>query len=400
MNTLNILVLAPHLEYPVLNGADILISNRIEGLKHSYKKTTVISMQWIEVFIEGQLSSKTKIRNRPRSKILSAAMAFFRRKSYLHEKFITRSYQKYAEKYLKNDDFSIVYYSFLFTAYAFRNKFPANTDTIQIIETHNFDIEWFANIKENSKLALNRIVAQISISFTNSFLDKYGNHYQFIALTNKDAENYAKFVTMKKVWTIPPGCNSTDIERKSKRDDSIKLIFVGSLGILSNKDALINFAENYFPFLDNKFEKRLKVIIIGSNPDNQINSICAKNKWDLKANLTSEELEKQYSDADFSILPFVYSAGFKLKLLESFANGVPVLATSLLKNQIDFSAYNESGIFSDDPKNWISFIEHAIIPENQNKIRNEVRKIAHDYSWENANSVLSKKINNILEINN
>lgn len=397
MNTLNILILAPHLEYPVMNGADILISKRIEGINSSFDKITVISTHWIEEFTHGNLTLKIRMDNKPRSKLLSAFLVLFTKRSYLFEKFLTINYRRNVKKYLKKYNYSVIYYSFLYSAYAFKNEFDINNNVVHLIETHNNDIEWFLNIRDYSNNFISKIIAQLSISFTKSFLLKYCGQYQFIALTKNDADKYQEFFSEERVWIIPPGCTLPNIEARTNNSDSVKLIFIGSLGIKSNEDALKNFEVNFFPFLHSRFGNRLKIVIVGANPGRMIMNICSNNNWALMANLTKEELTKQYIDADFSVLPFAYATGFKIKMLESFAHGVPVLCTKILEDQLDLSPYKQCGIFSNDPTKWCDYIEQISNVDDRESIRNSILKIAKDYTWENTNKIFINKISNFLE---
>lgn len=157
-------------------------------------------------------------------------------------------------------------------------------------------------------------------------------------------------------------------------------MFVGSLGVKINPDALELFKRAFFPALKKELEEDLEVLIVGSNPSKRVKKLCEDAGWKLHPNVSDQELERIYSTSMFSILPFGYTTGSKLKLYNSLAHGVPYLATSELRNQAEDAAY--PCLISSDPKEWSERVRNVsrkgITAEERASLINQAQR----YSWE------------------
>jgi hypothetical protein len=159
-----------------------------------------------------------------------------------------------------------------------------------------------------------------------------------------------------------------------------------------NLDALIFFDETFYESLYSKFKQNLSIQIIGSNPTKEVINICNKNSWKLYINKTDNEILELLKVTDFTIMPFKYTAGIKLKFLFSLAHSIPYLASASMKNKdyIDI----ETCLFSDNVDEWINHIvkyrEISYSYDQKKIILNKVER----YSWHNV-LVDFLKINNL-----
>jgi glycosyltransferase involved in cell wall biosynthesis len=158
------------------------------------------------------------------------------------------------------------------------------------------------------------------------------------------------------------------------------LLFVGALGIRMNYDALAHFSRRFWPGLRRRFGDQVSVTVAGSNPLPEVRAICAEMGWALKANVSEVDLERLYETASFSILPFSYATGAKLKLLGSLARGVPVLATTSVSPQADLVV--EPSLMSDEPENWVARAVEVRRTGINHDVRQRMRHIAEQNSWE------------------
>ena len=112
------------------------------------------------------------------------------------------------------------------------------------------------------------------------------------------------------------------------------------------------------------------------------------NNWKLIPNATNNKLNFYYKNSHFSLLPFRYTNGFKIKYIESLVNGLPLLATKNINylpgNKIPFS------IFSDSVDDWIFNINQLLDMTYYDfyKVRKEIRKCTKFFDQ----SIISRKL--------
>jgi glycosyltransferase involved in cell wall biosynthesis len=119
-----------------------------------------------------------------------------------------------------------------------------------------------------------------------------------------------------------------DRERHDIRDDADKhLLFVGNLSYRPNIDGIIGFVRDVLPRLHARFGNRVVLRIAGSVPVREIVALASAPGVELIADLP--DLAAIYAWTDLAIIPLDAGGGTRIKLLEAFAHGVPVVATTV-----------------------------------------------------------------------
>ena len=101
--------------------------------------------------------------------------------------------------------------------------------------------------------------------------------------------------------------------------------------------------------------------------------------WELHPNVSDKYLNELFQYSTFSILPFPYTAGSKLKFLTSLAYGVPVLATSNMLNKEDQKIF--PNLFSDCPEDWLNRINYILANGIKQGDRLKLFEYASKFSW-------------------
>lgn len=396
-----IIIIAPHLTLPAQKGADILIFNRAKTFIDNFISIHMLSTNHHYVYKNGKLIKKYEFYNKPRSKKVAAVRSLILKNNYLSEKFLTNEYSNYLKVLINNSKFDVVYFSFIYSAYNFKKYFD-NNRIIKLIETHNNDITWYKNLSNFSDNMLSKFLAKISLKNTIKMIRELNHGFYFITLTPKDTEEYKNYIPNNNLVLIPPGIAPTKngYIKTPQSNNEINLIFVGSLDVTMNIKALEFFAKDFYPKIIEKYNDKIKVRIVGRNPSKKIISLCKQNNWNLYKNVNQDKLEELISTAHFSILPFPYSTGFKMKLLESISLGVPFLSTSALKNQIKIETSIPFGIYSDDPYAWIQFIENNYSKTFDSNFRKDLIRLAKKFDWKIVNKKLIDLVNSSLEAKN
>jgi glycosyltransferase involved in cell wall biosynthesis len=150
-----------------------------------------------------------------------------------------------------------------------------------------------------------------------------------------------------------------DFERRSG------LLFVGAIHseVSPNADSMIWFLTEVLPGIQKKLGKTIRLTIAGVNESQRIRSLAGPSVF-----ITGyvPDLGELYSNARVFIAPTRYAAGLPHKIHEAAAHGLPVVATSLLASQLEWTD-RELAIADDaesfasrccelyaDPEKWLS----------------------------------------------
>ena len=106
-----------------------------------------------------------------------------------------------------------------------------------------------------------------------------------------------------------------------------RLLFVGNLSYLPNVDGICNFVREVMPRLRTLRSDDILLRIAGSAPAPVVVALAALPGVELIVNPV--DLASSYAWADLVVIPLSAGGGTRIKLLEAFAHGVPVVATGI-----------------------------------------------------------------------
>ncbi|GAB2778928.1 glycosyltransferase [Rhabdobacter roseus] len=391
-----ILIIAPHLRYPCRNGADILIDKLSVHISANVECVDLISEKEVYRFTEKQKKLINLFNNSIRSRHYASIRTLFFKSHYLKEKFITINFTKELKNILNNYDYDFIFISYIITAEIVLNhNLNLNKDKLYII-THNDEVKWFRDIYSSTNNFLLKRISKLSWQWIIKFLTSNINKFTLLHVSTTDRNSYLSYFPSHTSHLIRIGteqeqlCSTTD-----NSDQIVKLIFIGSLNVKMNLDALLWFSKRFFPTLQSEFGKKLKITIVGSNPNNKIISLCQTFDWHLYPNVSDEELNRLLQASDFSILPFQYSTGAKLKQTKSISNGIPYLSTETIQ------ALDEPlppyCLNSNLPNEWVRHINNIKYKNSKSKILNTLIDFSKNISWEISISNLYKEISSNIE---
>lgn len=360
--TMPCLVIAPLFEFPLRSGDNILIHNRWSNFSRFVPYVDVVGHDVRVRYINGRIVSQGSYNNTAANKYIASLKVILKRSHYLVEKYLTKEFNAQAVKHLRDKEYGTVVYCYIWTTKILSELQETELELInqrfQIVETINNEVQWYQNIRKASPNPLVKLTAWLSEHWIKNFLLTISGNFIFAHLTNADHKGYLHHLPNHIGFVAPIGANisgNNNVESTKVSPDSrhltFQLLFVGSLNVQMNFDALIFFKQNFYPHLHKEFGSLLKVTIVGKQPTRKIKKLCREMSWELLANVSEEQLKECFEKATFSILPFSYTSGAKLKLLDSVAHGVPFLATSVLAHQLESVIY--PCLYSDSPLEWL-----------------------------------------------
>ena len=370
------IIIAPHLNYPPRNGADIYVEKIGRYLSVTRENVIIIGAETITYYQKCERINQVFYKNQFRPKSWAALRTILFKSHYLVEKFLTNEYHDKAIEIVNEHLDAAIIYSFIFSSNLELTTRPA------IILTHNDELEVYRNHRVNSKNPIQKIVAAYSQKWLLKYFYNSNNVNIYAHISEIDRRAYCQYIPRNRSFVVPAGTDyHSPILTTNTKEKKIHLLFCGSLNIKMNLDALLNFKENFWGLLKNHFQADIDVWIAGSNPTNAVIKVCKNQGWVLYPDLNDEELNSLYEKATFAILPYEYSAGVKMKLLNGYAAGLPALATLCVKTmpEQDFLP----NLFSNDPKKWLKHLQDYQNSTDGISSRIACQRFAMQYNWAN-----------------
>jgi glycosyltransferase involved in cell wall biosynthesis len=152
------------------------------------------------------------------------------------------------------------------------------------------------------------------------------NYFHKSLLINKNEVEHLKQQTNRSnIYEIRPLLNQTSSSSRRYRG-SKDFIFLGALDLPQNDISLIYFIESQ---IDNIIKQipEFKLRIIGKNPSAKLLSLSVKYKDYIVLEGYVEDLSELFETCCAQIIPLLFGSGVKLKTLEAFSLGLPVIST-------------------------------------------------------------------------
>lgn len=127
------------------------------------------------------------------------------------------------------------------------------------------------------------------------------------------------------------------------------LLFVGTMDHGPNEDAIHHIVNELYPHLLKMLNGHFEINIVGRYPTEQIVAYGSIPHISIHADVP--DLEPYYRAANIVLAPIRYGGGTRLKILEAFAYGKPVISTTIGAEGIDAKNGHEI-IIADSPEDF------------------------------------------------
>jgi glycosyltransferase involved in cell wall biosynthesis len=149
---------------------------------------------------------------------------------------------------------------------------------------------------------------------------------------------------------LPAASGRTTVRDRNGR--AVHLLFVGNLTYTPNAEAARILIEEILPRVRRRLDVSVRVTLVGAH-DTALERLAGPG-----VELTGfvAELGSVYADADAVVVPLTSGGGTRLKLLEAFAHGVPVIASRIAAAGLAVSGGRHL-VLADDPEETALAIE-------------------------------------------
>lgn len=138
-----------------------------------------------------------------------------------------------------------------------------------------------------------------------------------------DQQKFIRKNPVARIRIVPNGYRLPEQILPRNNAGKNKILFVGSLNYQPNTDAIEYFVTAiWLPYLQGA---GLELVIAGRQPPESIRKLCTKHHLTLLAD--PPEIEPVYRDAALLVVPLRTGGGTRIKILEAFGYGRPVVST-------------------------------------------------------------------------
>ncbi|MDR7073325.1 glycosyltransferase [Fictibacillus barbaricus] len=257
--------------------------------------------------------------------LMSFIKSLFSKYPYVVNKFYSRKMKNKITKLQENNMYDVIYVDHLqMMRYKKLFDFPV------ILDQHNVESLIVKRHIQKEKSIVKKIFLYLEYIKLYRFEKKTINELDYIiALSDRDKNelqnmrnnNYIK----KEIETIPI-CIETDLIKYNYHVNSkkINLLFIGTMSWFPNSQGIQWFVKNVFSQLD---KEKFHLFIVGGNPTNEI--IQLNQISNITVTGYVKDVNEYFSFCDLLIVPLFIGSGLRVKILEAFAKGMPVISTQI-----------------------------------------------------------------------
>ena len=128
-------------------------------------------------------------------------------------------------------------------------------------------------------------------------------------------------------WHLVPNSVAEQPRRAAVERGPFTFLFVGYMGYLPNVDAVTFFCTLVLPILSRKGLSPLKILLVGREARYRLAAFEALEEVQLIDD--APDLGPYYAQADVAIAPLRGGGGTRIKILEAFSYGLPVISTTI-----------------------------------------------------------------------
>lgn len=377
-NTRKVLVLAPRFPLPLTSGTQIREYHVLKALSERFDVTLVSLVQdgeGSEYVDDIEELAEVHTVAHSRSKLEAIIRFTLSRMPYRVCKFTTPSFRRQVHEQLDEASFDLVWANFLNTVAAVPEDIPCPV----ILDEHNSDVRYWESFLDGS--LPERTIARLNIRRLRRLRRTLTDRFTGVVSVSEADATEARDWAGNPVWTMP---NGVDTEKfaptTSAADTDESVVFVGSLDVRMNEEAVEWFVETAWPRIRTD-HPNATFVVVGRNPTEKVREVTNAPGVKLVGEVSS--VVPYYDRAAVTVAPFQFGGGTKLKVLEALAMARPLVTTAVGATGIPVSDGEDALIRERDESFAEAVAELLNAPEKRADLGGCARSfIEQEFAWD------------------
>ncbi|MCM8782283.1 MAG: glycosyltransferase family 4 protein [Candidatus Omnitrophica bacterium] len=332
---MNILYICPRFPYPPNQGDKVVIYNHLKFLSKN-NKITLLTLIKDERELNGipNLSqycvSIETFKKRPNFSIWDFIMAIFKTDPFTVIRYYSPEMLARSKALIESAKFDIIHVSqYYMGQYVLNKNIAIPKTTATIFDTHHIQYLIylkFAGVVKNPILKLFAFLEALRIK--DCELPMYKKFDRCLAVSESDKEVMERLSGASNISVSPfcmELCSVDAVPQQNESEEENTIIFFGTFASLPNIDGLLFFYKSIFPLIKKEIPT-VKFIIAGDNPPRLAQ---LANDPNVKLAGVVSNIRDYLNKIAVVVVPLrVIGGGLTIKILESWAAGKAVVATS------------------------------------------------------------------------
>ena len=223
----------------------------------------------------------------------------------------------------------------------------------------------------------------------------YGDVDKVLTLTSQEREGLLHYSPGLNIDVVPHGTDTEKFVPVSPEEQEMSIAFLGNYPHEPNRDAVMYFIKEMWPRIK-KMLPGIKFYIIGRGPTPDILAEAQRDP-DIIVTGKVEDVRDYLKKVKVFVAPLRLGKGFRGKILEAMAMGIPVVTTSLGAEGIPVDDMNNIVIANDSD----TFVERTIKLFKDNELYTRIRRNSRTlmetkFSWQKGVEILEQVLEKVV----
>lgn len=211
--------------------------------------------------------------------------------------------------------------------------------------------------------------------------DMYRSADKLLVLTPEGRDELAQIAPDLDIEVVPHGVDLEKFQVPEARSGEPVVMFLGNYPHDPNRDAVVYFAESIWPLVRESIPGA-RFLVVGKDPTPDILDLAERDP-SIEVTGTVEDVRPYFERSALFVCPVRIGGGFRGKVLEAMAMGLPVVSTSLGAEGIPVRD-GEDMLIADDPEGFASGVIRLIGDQGlRDRLGENARRMVEErFSWE------------------
>ena len=314
-------------------------------------------------------------------KIMTVLTGYFTFKPSAVSLTVAREIKEELLRLTSRESFDIVHLAH--TSSADYARYIGGENVMTAIDMHNVEEKRFHALLREARGIFSRTVAWIDLLMMKRFERNALQCADFVFVCSDIEKNYLLDIhglqSGSKVTVVPNGVTLRGLNSYPiARDDTPRLLFIGSLNYSPNSEGIIWFIDNVMPSLVARFDG-IELMVVGHSPPKRLVEKASRN---INVKGYVGDVTDVYIKASVAVVPLFAGGGTRLKILEAFSLGAPVVSTSIGAEGI-LAIDGKHLCVAENAEEFVAAISQILVsPDFSNELRASAYTLVKEkYSW-------------------